>query len=114
MKQETQLTTASIILATILVLLLLSQMHPLAIQNHNKKIDYSCVQDSDCIVRSTGCDCCGYISTCVNEDSVVGKCNLGKKDFTCECIHERPASCQCIQGRCETKETLELNSLITN
>jgi len=70
---------------------------------HNKRIDYSCNVDADCVVKSTGCNCCGYTSACMNKDSVSGICDIPTSQMVCECINPRPTTCECINNKCQSK-----------
>ncbi|MCX6750734.1 MAG: hypothetical protein NTZ83_04710 [Candidatus Pacearchaeota archaeon] len=70
---------------------------------NNKKIDYSCNVDADCAVKSAGCSCCGYGYACMNKDSISGICGLAPSQMTCECLPLKPTSCECINGKCQSK-----------
>ena len=64
--------------------------------------DY-CEKDSDCTIKQTGCDCCGYTYACLNINTDEGDCNISD-GFVCECIHEKPKSCTCIENKCQPSE----------
>ena len=70
---------------------------------HNKRIDYSCNVDEDCVVESTGCNCCGYTFACVNKNSVSGLCPIPIGSMTCKCVNPIPTSCVCVNAGCQSK-----------
>jgi len=95
-----------IIIVIVVLVLIISPFAYFYLKNfyvgwHNKKIDYSCNVDEDCVVKFTGCNCCGYTSACVNKGSVEGICT--RNFFPCECINPIPISCECIDNKCQSK-----------
>lgn len=72
---------------------------------NNKQIYYSCNLDSDCVVKSSGCNCCGHTTACLNKDSVPGVCDIPTSQMICECINPIPATCECINNKCMAKDS---------
>jgi len=67
---------------------------------HNSRIDFSCNVNSDCIVKTSGCNCCGNTASCMNKNSVSGICNLKKSEMMCDCAEPRITACECINNKC--------------
>lgn len=78
-------------------------LKPQYIKLHNSKVDYSCEIDSDCVVKKTGCSCCGDTYACVNVDSTEGWCELSPNAIVCDCIEPRQFDCGCIDNKCQSE-----------
>ena len=71
--------------------------------DHNSQIDFSCVKDSDCSIKYTGCDMCyGRKRGCTNIKSIEGWCLRINKGMTCMASSVPPTSCSCINNICES------------
>lgn len=72
---------------------------------HNLRIDYSCASDADCVVKPSGCSCCGYTSACMNTGSVEGMCGLTRVHMNCDCLPYQAANCVCVDNLCQSGGT---------
>ena len=72
---------------------------------HNLRIDLSCTTDSDCVVKPSGCDCCGYTSACMNKDSAEGMCGLTASQMMCDCLPYYASNCVCVDNLCQSGGT---------
>ena len=76
-------------------------------EEHNSKIDYSCSDDWQCVIKPVGCDICSGVKYgCVNRDSVEGICSTSGSPFNaiCQALTPRPTSCACLQSKCQSLE----------
>jgi len=67
------------------------------------QINYSCNEDSDCVIKDVG-NCCGYYPKCVNSDAKVSRDTVEK---VCSeggligvCGFPSIKSCECSGGKC--------------
>lgn len=99
----------SIIILIVLIIIVFSYypIKKVFANMHNAKISKTCETDSDCVIKTIGCSCCGYAQGCVNKDSVDFVCAYPKWRMNCECIPERVRSCTCHQSECIPSNALE-------
>jgi len=70
--------------------------------NHNSKIDFFCVKDSDCSIKYIGCDMCyGKKRECTNLNSTEGWCLRIPGKIHCMGMSVPPKSCSCINNTCK-------------
>lgn len=77
---------------------------------YNDSIDYTCVEDTDCVVKDIG-NCCGIYNACVNKDSVADRqfvrsaCGREGQASFCTTGIAPGTACGCINGKCQNART---------
>ena len=75
------------------------------------RVDRSCGQDSDCVVKDIG-SCCGRFPACVNRDSpadpaaVQARC--ARDGMAATCGFQEIAGCACRQHECVARDVLDV------
>jgi len=102
--------TSIILCTTILFCIFLhkqSDYHPSVLptnlDDYYSSIDYSCLEDSDCVIKDVH-NCCGYYPKCVNKNaktnpSLVRKLCSVQKEFS-SCGFAFIERCACVNNRC--------------
>lgn len=74
------------------------------LDEYRESIDYSCTQDSDCVVKDVH-NCCGYQPACVNSDAQVDPDYVRevckKYSLSSGCGFDEITGCKCVNNTCE-------------
>ncbi len=79
---------------------------PKTIEEYNSMIEYTCNEDSDCVIKDVH-NCCGYYPKCVNINSKTDpdlvKEICEEQGLASDCGFPVIESCECINNQCTAK-----------
>jgi hypothetical protein len=75
-----------------------------SLDDYYNRIDYSCAEESDCVVKDIG-NCCGAYPECVNKNSITDPAFVrhacSKEDLGGVCGFPSIIGCRCSDSKCE-------------